>query len=273
MKLFQTDRGLARQEGETLAILDIEETDLDAVLAAGRLSAMRDAATKAHIGLAQASFAPIVQRPGCFVIAGLNYRAHCEEIGRPVPKRLMFGMAPGSAAHGAGQPVQIPSGFSTEVDYEGEIAVVIAKNASQVSAVDAWSFVAGLTPLNDVSARDVQAEGTLEAVGKAKGFPTFKPLGPCLATLDEFPNPLNIGLTTRVNGELRQQGRTIDMVFSIPQIVEIVTAKHTLEPGDVICTGTPGGVAHGGKHPYLKPGDTVEVEVEGLPPLTNLFCE
>ena len=273
MKLFQTTRGLARQDGDKLAILNIEEADLDAVLAAAKLGTMRNAPVRELIDPSEAIFAPVVGRPSCFVIAGLNYRAHCEEIGRPIPERLLFGMAPGSAAHGSGQPVSIPASASTEVDYEGEIGVVISSTARRVNEADAWSVVAGIVPLNDVSARDVQAAGTLEAVGQAKGFPSFKPLGPCMATLDEFRNPLDIGLITRVNGEVRQQGRSKDMVFSIPHIIEIVTSKHTLEAGDIICTGTPGGVAHGGKHPYLKPGDTVEVELEGLPILSNVFTE
>lgn len=273
MKLFQTDRGVARQEGDQLAILDIEEVNLDIVLTANKLDEMRDAPTRELVDPDDVVFAPVVAQPGRFVIAGLNYRAHCEEIGRPIPEQLLFGMAPGSAAHAAGQPVRIPATANSEVDYEGEIGVVISRTAHQVSLVDAWSVVAGIVPLNDVSARDVQAAGTLDAVGQAKGFPTFKPLGPCLATLDEFGDPLDIGLVTRVNGEVRQQGRSKDMVFSIPRIIEIVTAKHTLEAGDVICTGTPGGVAHGGKHPYLQPGDTVEVEIEGLPALVNLFVE
>ncbi len=132
--------------------------------------------------------------------------------------------------------------------------------------------VAGLAPLNDVSARDVQAQGGLEGVANAKGFPTFKPIGPCLATLDEFTHLHSIGSTTHVNGGLRQSGNSGDMVFPIPQIVALVSRRHSLNPGDIICTGTPGGVAHGGKHPYPRAGDVVTVTVVGLPPLVNEFA-
>ncbi|MEM7346983.1 MAG: fumarylacetoacetate hydrolase family protein [Chloroflexota bacterium] len=270
MRLFQTSEGLARQVSDSeLGILNIAESSLDEVLANGTLESLAQAAIKSHQPIAKARWLSPVLKPSRFVIAGLNYKAHCEEIGRPVPQKLLFGFAPGSAAHPAEQPILMPTGADTEVDYEGEIGVVISQQASNVSADDAWSVVAGLVPLNDVSARDVQAAGTLEAVGKAKGFDTFKPFGPCLATIDEFENPLDISIKTWVNGELRQEGRSGDMVFSIPKIIEIVTSATALEPGDVICTGTPGGVAHGGAYPYLIPGDTVEIEVEGLPRLVN----
>jgi 2-keto-4-pentenoate hydratase/2-oxohepta-3-ene-1,7-dioic acid hydratase in catechol pathway len=271
MKLLRTDRGLARQDGDALALLDVPERELDDVLAAGRLQAMATAPVRERSEFDRLTFEPLLARPGRFVIAGLNYRAHCEEIGRAVPEHLAWGLAPGSAVHAAGRPVRMPAGHDAEVDYEGEVAVVIGAEASEVSAERAWSVVAGLAPLNDVSARDVQAEGTLEALASAKGFPGFKPLGPCLATLDEFADPLDIGLVTRVNGDERQRARTRDMAFTIPEIIEIVTARLALAPGDVICTGTPGGVAHGGRHPYLAQGDVVEIEIEGLAPLVNRF--
>lgn len=270
MQVFQTEQGIARLEGERLALLDVAYPDVTAVLAAAQLDALKQADVTAYLEFAEAEFEPVV-RPSCFIIAGLNYRAHCEEIGRPIPRQLVFGEAPGSAAHGAGRVVTIPADAPDEVDYEGEIGVVIGADATAVPAADAWSVVAGLVPLNDVSARDVQAAGTLDAVAQAKGFASFKPLGPCLATLDEFPDPLDISLVTKVNGEVRQQGRSGDMVFSIPEIINVVTSKRPLKAGDVICTGTPGGVAHGGQHPYLRPGDVVQVEVGGLPMLSNKF--
>ena len=149
---------------------------------------------------------------------------------------------------------------------------MIGKPANGIAAAEAWDVVAGLMPLNDVSARDVQSQGNpLEAVSKAKGFPTFKPHGPVLATPDEFADPNDIALTTYVNGEVRQSGRTSDMVFDIASVVEVVSARIALSPGDVICTGTPGGVAHGGKSPYLVDGDTVEVSLDDLPVLRSRF--
>jgi 2-keto-4-pentenoate hydratase/2-oxohepta-3-ene-1,7-dioic acid hydratase in catechol pathway len=271
VKLFHTDQGVARQEGDQLGLLDISEGDLDTVLANGTLADLHRAAVTRVVPISDVTWLPPVLRPGRFVIAGLNYRAHCEEIGRPIPEKLVFGFAPGAAAHAADSPVIMPAEANTQVDYEGEIGIVIGRTANNVSADAAWSVVAGITTLNDVSARDVQAAGTLEAVGQAKGFPTFKPFGPCLATVDEFDDPTDLDIRTWVNGELRQQGRSGDMVFPVPEIIAIVSRTTTLEPGDVVCTGTPGGVAHGGAHPYLQDGDVVEIEVDGLLRLKNTF--
>lgn len=275
MQICQTDQGLARLEehdgAPVLAILDVAQSNLHEVLAQSSVAALAEAQAKQLVPPAEATLKTLLPNAGRFVIAGMNYHAHCEEIGHAVPDRLIFGSAPGSATHSAGADILIPADHPDEVDYEGEIGVVISQSAEQISAEDAWSVVAGLLPLNDVSARDVQAAGTLEAVGKAKGFPGFKPHGPYLATLDAFPNPLDIGLTTHVNGELRQSGRSSDMIFPIPEIIARVTARIPLQAGDVICTGTPGGVAHGGKFPYLRPGDTVEIRLEGQPGLRNTF--
>ena len=274
MQLFVTTEGIARRsptDPDLLEIIAPADRDLAPHLSPEALAALEKAEPKARVALVDASFLPPIARPGRFVIAGLNYRAHCEEVGRPVPEQLVFAPAIGEPAHASGAPVRIPAEATEQIDYEGEVAVVIGTSASSVDAADAWSVIAGLMPLNDVSARDVQAGATLEAVGRAKGFPTFKPMGPALATADEFPDPLDVGIRTWVNGELRQSGRTGDMVFRIPEIVALVSARIPLEPGDVICTGTPGGVAHGGAHPYLVPGDVVEVELEGLPRLSNRF--
>ena len=270
MQLFVTDHGIARGAGEAeLEIIDPEARDLAAHLTDDGLRLLTKRAPGRRVALTDVKFLPPIAAPGRFIIAGLNYRAHCEEMGRPVPDQLLFVSAEGGAARGAGAPILLPSEAPAHVDYEGEVAVVVGRPAANVVARDAWSVVAGLSPLNDVSARDVQSGGTIEAIGQAKGFPTFKPFGPSLATVDEFADPLDIRLRTWVNGELRQDGRTSDMVFPIPEIIEAVTAQIALEPGDVLCTGTPGGVAHGGAYPFLSPGDRIEIEVEGLPRLSN----
>ncbi len=275
MQLCVTTRGIARLAAASLGheaqleLLLPDCFDLASQLRDGGLNHLASFDAVGSFPLAEAHLRTPIAAPGHIVIAGLNYRAHCAEIGLPEPKRLIFGVGDGSGISHAGSPILLPAEAPNQVDYEGEIGIVIGRRATQLPASEAWSVVAGLVPLNDVSARDVQAGGTVEAVVRAKAFPSFKPMGPTLATLDEFADPLDIGLTTTVNGELRQQGRTGDMVFSLPEIIEAVTASHTLEPGDVICTGTPGGVAHGGKHPYLAAGDEVVVEVEGMPPLRN----
>ena len=276
MKLEQVEQGIGRLHDDdgrlSIELLDTPFADIDDLLAAGSLMQVADASPATRLNFDEVRFLPVVQRPSNIVIAGLNYRAHCEEIGVDIPDKLVFAPSLPQAMHAAGESVIIPTEASEQVDYEGEIAVVIGAPASKISADQAWSVIAGLAPLNDVSARDVQAQGGLEAVAQAKGFPTFKPIGPCLATLDEFADPGDIGVSTHVNGELRQDGRSGDMVFPIPNIVALVSARIDLRPGDVICTGTPGGVAHGGMHPYLQPGDEVTVTVEGLPPLTNRFA-
>ena len=273
MKLAQTERGIARLDGETVAFLDIEQS-LDHIIKTGTLSELARAPVRETTTLAEADahgiWLPPTQ-PERFVIAGLNYRTHCEEIGRAVPDRLLFGFAPGTAAHASGRPVIMPAHADTEIDYEGEIGIVIATHAENVPASEAWTHIAGIVPLNDVSARDIQAGGTMEALARAKGAPTFKPMGPFLATPDEYDDRDAITISTEVNGEPRQASHSGDMVFPIAEIVAVVTRAQPLRAGDVICTGTPGGVAHGGAHPYLTSGDRVAITVGGLPALVNTF--
>ena len=274
VKLYVTDQGIGRQDGNRVAIISTHR-NLQDVLDQNRLRDLGDLPVLKTCNINEIEYLPLINHNRKFVIVGLNYRAHCEEIGRPVPTNLIFGEVPGTASHSCDGDVIIPKSAPNEIDYEGAIGIVIGRHASNTPEDHAHEVIAGLVAINDVSARDVQAVGNpLEAVAKAKGFETFKPHGPCLATLDEFPDPLDIGITTTVNGELRQEGRTSDMVFSFPQIISIVSQKVDLRAGDLICTGTPGGVAHGGKYPFLKHGDEVVVRVEGLPPLTNTFiCE
>jgi len=268
MKLYVTTEGIARQEGDLLLLLDVPERELGAVLARDGLSSLAGAGVRSRQPLAEATLLSPIAAPGTFVIAGLNYRPHCEEIGIPIPEKLLFGFAPGSAASGPHAPIPIPAEAPDQIDYEGELALVIGKTADAVSANEAWEHVAGICALDDVSARDVQAGG-IASLGPAKGFPGFKPFGPALRTTDELTLPLDLAIETRVNGELRQRARTSDLIFDVPAIIEAVSAVRALGPGDVVCTGTPGGVAHGGEHPYLKAGDVVEVALEGLPPLRN----
>ena len=274
MKLCITDQGIGREEGNRVAIIS-NHRNLQDILDQNRLRDLGDLPVLKTCSTDEIKYLPLINRNRKFVIVGLNYRAHCEEIGRSVPTNLVFGEVPGTASHNSGGEVIIPKNAPNEIDYEGEIGIVIGRRASNIPEDRAQEVIAGLLAINDVSARDVQAVGNpLEAVAKAKGFQTFKPHGPYLATLDEFSDPRDIGITTTVNGELRQEGRTSDMVFSLPQIISIVSQKIDLHAGDLICTGTPGGVAHGRKYPFLKHGDEVVIRVEGLPPLTNTFiCE
>lgn len=197
-------------------------------------------------------------RPSKIVCVGKNYAKHAAEMGGEVPKEpLIFLKAP-SALIAEGDEIVIPS-WAGRVDYEGEIAVVIGKRASKVSRDDAWDYVGGFLPLNDVTARDLQASDNQWS--RAKGFDTFCPVGPVVPIGDVDVSKLTV--TTRVNGEVRQEGHIGDMVFSIPFVIEHVSRCMTLEPGDVIATGTPDGIGP------LKAGDRVEVEVSGVGKVSN----
>jgi 2-keto-4-pentenoate hydratase/2-oxohepta-3-ene-1,7-dioic acid hydratase in catechol pathway len=176
---------------------------------------------------------------------------------------------------GHGSPIVLPLEAADQVDYEAELAVIIGTGGKDIRARDAWNHVGGFTVANDVSARDIQLQGMdngsvvdMAAIQRSKTFPTFKPLGPAVVTPDEFTQPLDLAITSRVNGELRQSGRTNEMLFSVAQIVEAVSGRIRLTPGDLILTGTPAGVGLASGS-YLEDGDTVEVAIEGIGHLRN----
>lgn len=267
MRLYRTPEGIARQEADELCVLADTLSGLDEYLPNLDELAGREISARIPYRDTQ-TWLPLVETPGKFIIIGLNYQAHVQEIGAKIPEKLLFATAPGTARHCAGGDIPLQG---VETDYEGEIGVVIGRTATSITPEDAWDCIAGITPLNDVSARDVQAGRTMAAVAQAKGFPCFKPTGPWLATIDEFPDRDQITLRTWVNGEQRQTAHSGDMIFKIPDLVALVSEQTQLNPGDVICTGTPGGVAHGGEHPYLVDGDEVVIQLGELPPLRNRF--
>jgi len=196
-------------------------------------------------------------RPSKIVAVGLNYRAHAAEAGATVPDEPLLFFKPPSAVIGHRDEIVYPS-ISERVDHEAELAVVIGQPAHFVTEADASDYVLGYTCANDVTARDLQHRDNQWA--RAKGCDTFCPLGPFIATeLD----PGNVRIQSRVNGETRQDSNTADMVFSIPELISFITQAFTLEPGDVILTGTPSGIGP------LQPGDVVEVEIEGIGVLRN----
>lgn len=198
-------------------------------------------------------------RPSKIVCVGRNYLEHARELGNDVPEQPLIFLKPPSALIGEGDAIVLPP-QSKQVEHEGEIGVVIGKRASHVAAADAWDFVAGIAPLNDVTARDLQK--TDNQWTRAKGFDTFCALGSTtpLAGIDRD----GLEVICRVNGEVRQRGRAEQMAFSIPVIIEYITSVMTLEPGDVIATGTPAGVGP------LTSGDMVEVEIPGVGKLKNV---
>jgi 2-keto-4-pentenoate hydratase/2-oxohepta-3-ene-1,7-dioic acid hydratase in catechol pathway len=256
--------GAARRDGDELVILDGPADVLQWAMSDNA----SDALERERLAVSDAVLlAPTV--PAQIVIIGLNYRSHVEEIGQPVPEAIVFALSDrvDDAAAGPETPIVLPADAPEQVDYEGEVAIVIGREARDIDPALAWTFIAGVTAANDVSARDVQIAGLPnEDYTTAKTFPSFKPLGPGLITGDEARGTLSI--TTKVNGELRQEADTDEFIFAIPEIVATVSKTVVLHPGDVILTGTPAGVGFM-KGRFLSPGDVVEVTVGGLPPLRN----
>lgn len=202
-----------------------------------------------------------VVQPSKIVCVGRNYAAHARELGNEVPKQPLLFFKPPSSLIGPGDAIMLPAA-SQQVEYESEIGVVIGKRARKVRERDAMSYVRGFTCANDVSARDLQkSDGQW---GRAKGFDTFCAVGPVVVEGLDWGALEVIG---RLNGEERQHGYTRDMVFSIPVLVEYISHVMTLEPGDLILTGTPEGV---GK---MSAGDVVEVEIPGIGILSNPVVE
>lgn len=237
-------------------------TDLDLTNTAPQsLDALRqiDVATLPQI---TGTYAPILNDIRRILCIGLNYSDHAEEAGMAVPEHPIL-FAKLCAATGANYPIIIPKG-SEKTDWEVELAVIIGTKAQHVSEAEALSHVAGYATFNDVSERAFQTEFSGQWV-KGKSCDSFAPIGPWLVTADEIPDPQNLDLWLDVNGTRRQTGNTRTMVFSVAQIISFLSRFMTLLPGDVIATGTPPGVGMGFKPPvYLKPGDRVELGIEGL---------
>ena len=208
-----------------------------------------------------------VPRPGQIICVGLNYKDHADEQNVPYPKApLLFGKSPMAAA-GPNDDVIYPADVE-QLDYEVELGVIIGKTAKNVAAAEFEKYVAGYCTLNDVSARCCQFGDKQWYRGKS--FDTFAPFGPALVTPDEVGNPQALKLTCKVNGELRQNSSTERMIFGVAEIIAYITRGVTLQPGDVIATGTPSGVGVFLKPPQLlKRGDSVELEVQGLGKVVN----
>ncbi|MGA2017618.1 MAG: fumarylacetoacetate hydrolase family protein [Opitutaceae bacterium] len=202
---------------------------------------------------------------------GLNYRRHAEEGGKGVPERPMLFIKSTNSVQNPGDPIEIPRKLpSNEVDYECELAVVIGRRCKNATRGNALDHVLGYTAANDVSARDWQIRLNGGQFCQGKSFDTFCPLGPALVTRDEIPNPNALRIRTVLNGQTMQDWTTGDMVFDVPELIRFLSASKTLLPGTVILTGTPHGVGFARKPPvYLKAGDTVAVEIEGIGTLTN----
>ena len=213
----------------------------------------RSAVMKAPIG-----------RPPKIVALGLNYALHAKEGNFQVPKEPIIFSKAGSSVIGPGEPIRIPRGLG-RIDHEAELAVIIGRKATQVKRKDALKYVAGFTVLNDVSARDLQTKDLEKKYPwfRSKSFDTFTPLGPWMVTTEEFRMPIHLDVECRVNGKIRQKANTKYMVFDIPTQIEFISRLITLEPGDIISTGTPEGIGP------IKNGDTVTCRVERIGELKN----
>ena len=239
--------------------------DIDGeTLAPASLARLR-AIDPASLPLVQGSprLGPCVAQVPKIVAIGLNYRRHAEETGNPIPKEPIFFLKATSAICGPNDDVIIPKG-SQKTDYEVELGIVIGSRASYVAERDAAKYIAGFCIVNDVSEREFQIERGGQWT-KGKSADTFCPIGPWLVSADEVPNPGALALWTEVNGERRQNSNTSDLIFGIDHIVAYVSQFMTLEPGDVIPTGTPAGVGQGMKPPrFLRPGDVMRLGITGL---------
>jgi acylpyruvate hydrolase len=210
--------------------------------------------------------APVLA-PGKILAVGLNYAAHAAEQNIKPPETPLIFSKNVTALIAPNQAIQLPHA-SEQVDYEAELAFVIGREARSVSAEHAFDYIAGYMIMNDVTARDLQAREKQWV--RAKGLDTFAPCGPWLVTRDEISDPHTLDIELRLNGELRQQSNTSDLIFKIPQLVEFISQDLTLRPGDIISTGTPSGVGVFMNPPvYLQDGDRIEIRLDGIGQLHN----
>jgi 2-keto-4-pentenoate hydratase/2-oxohepta-3-ene-1,7-dioic acid hydratase in catechol pathway len=217
--------------------------------------------------------APIV--PVQTLCIGLNYRKHAEESGATVPEFPVLFVKGLGATQNPDDPIELPRHLrSDQVDYEAELAVVIGKPCKNATKENALDYVLGYACANDVSARDWQRTWGGGQWCRGKFFDTFSPLGPCITTTDEIPDPNKLRISATVSGEVMQDWNTDDMIFDVPTLIEFLSGSTTLQPGTVILTGTPHGVGMAMDPPrWLVPGDEVTIEIEGIGKLTNPVIE
>jgi 2-keto-4-pentenoate hydratase/2-oxohepta-3-ene-1,7-dioic acid hydratase in catechol pathway len=249
------------------------------ILASGRLGDVRKG--KDRVSAKGAKLLAPIPDPSIVLSVGMNYHEHLKEMKTPVPEKPAAFTKSVASIIASGQPIKVPKSNPGMLDWEGEFSVVIGKPCHAVKAAQALDYVAGYTLVNDVSARDwvapiFSATGIMGPIHAwehnllGKMFPTFCPMGPCMVTKDELPDPNNVKIETRLNGQVMQDANTDDLVFSVPQLIEYYSQFYLLRPGDVITTGSPSGVGFG-RNPkvFMKPGDVVEVEVKQIGVLRN----
>lgn len=284
MKLVSYDPGDGARIGfiRDGTVVDAEEAagmplphDMTALLAAG-IGALRTAAAgplPPGMPVDSVRLLAPVPRPGKIVGVGRNYGAHAAEAGLAAQERPRLFMKVVSSVIGPGDPIPRPAAV-TKLDWEVELAVVVGRAMRDVAPDRALDFVAGYTLLNDVSAREFQFDVSPPQTSFAKSMDGFCPMGPCLVTADEIPDPQRLDLRCWVNGTLMQDGNTHDMIFSVADILSHISRYMTLVPGDVIATGTPEGVGAFRKPPvYLRPGDRIRMEIPEIGVLENVVTE
>lgn len=286
MKLVSFPGGFGRLDGDVVVPLGsslvdylaavnlVEATSPPADSATRRWRTLADPLTESAsvtegepLPLDQVALLAPVPSPGKVICVGLNYRDHAAETGAAIPDEPILFPKWANSVIGPGAPVEIPAAAS-KVDYEAELAVIIGRRAREVSADRALDHVAGYACANDVSSRELQFRSSQWLLGKA--IDSFLPLGPFLVTADEVPDPHKLPIRCLVNGEVRQDSSTEQMIFGVDELIAFISRTITLEPGDVIVTGTPSGVGMAHQPPcWLQPGDQVTVEIDGLGSLTN----
>jgi len=258
VKLVSYDGGFGRVEGGTVVPMG---PDLVRWLVTGEVE------EGAPRPLAEITLRPPIPAPSKLIFFGLNYADHAAESGAPLPKVPIFFAKWNNSLVAHGEPIVVPP-LTSQPDYEAELGVVVGRRARDVAAADALSYVAGYTCVNDVSARDLQLGSPQWTHGKA--IDTFSPMGPWLVTADEIPDPQRLGIRCEIDGEVLQDSSTKEMVFTVADLISFLSQTMTLEPGDVLATGTPPGVGMG-RTPqrWLRDGERVAVEIEGIGRLEN----
>lgn len=265
--LHQNKPGWGVVNGDT--VTPATSTQYPTLLSALQAGKLKEAAAAdgTTIALADVTFLPVITEPGKIFCVGHNYEEHRVETGRDPTKFPLLFMRVAESQAGHQQPILMPA-ESTQLDYEGEIAVVIGKAGRRIKEADAWNYVAGYSAYNDGSIRDWQKHTLQFTAGK--NFTGTGAFGPWMVTRDEIADGEELTLETRLNGEVMQKTTTASMIFSIPVLIEYISTFTSLQPGDVIVTGTPGGVGAKRVPPvWMKPGDTVEIEVGKVGVLVN----
>jgi len=269
--------GILRTQNGQDSVVDLSTTvscvptDMIGLFQAGgsALAKIRDALAKSPAGrpLSEVKLKAPIPRPGKIICIGLNYSDHAAETGQAIPAFPVVFAKYENTVIADGESIVLPK-VSNQVDYEAELGFVIGRKGRYISEADALSYVAGYLPVNDVSARDFQNRTSQWTMGKT--FDTFAPMGPAITTADEIRDPHSLNIRLSIGGEVLQNSNTRNLIFGIPKLVASLSEVITLEPGDIVSTGTPPGVGSARKpQRWLRPGDVVRIEIEGVGVLSN----